>query len=338
MRARRDITPLCDAIILAGGEPDGMDPSAPNKTFIKIRNRSLFIHVLQALLKVERIGTIFIVGPRDEILRELEREHADIPPEKVCVKQERSNIVENVWYPFLESIEGYRPGMEATDASIRNKPVFVTSGDSPLMTPMEVDEFLNGCADLGQYCWFMGMTPHEVLEQYEPKDNRPGVRLACSHFAEDLLRINNLHLLRPFRIPNRNEFDEFYRVRHLTRYSDIVKSGIGLLKRRIDRNILTGWFEMLLAMKLREFGLNRLSDGVRKLVPIERAERVVGNLIGAPCRAVITTYGGCALDVDNADTRQVVEIMYDDWMRRQERLWQKRQQVRKDALQVKIRP
>ncbi len=338
MKKRRDVTPLCDAIILAGGKPDGIDLSVPNKTFVKIRNRALFIHVLLALLKVERIGTIFIVGPGDEILRELERESADIPPERVSVKQERSNIVENVWRPVLESIDGYRPGREETDASVRNKAVFVTSGDSPLMTPMEVDEFLNGCTNLEKYCWFMGMTPHEVLEQYEPKDNRPGVRLACSHFAESLLRINNLHLLQPFRIANKNEFSEFYRVRHLTRYADIIKSGVGLLKRRIDRNILTGWFEMLLAMKSREWGFNRLSDAIRKLVPLERGERVVGKLIGAPCRAVVTTYGGCALDVDKPDTRQVVEIMYDDWMRYQELMGEGKRQGRKEALQANIRP
>ncbi len=307
----------CDAVVLAGGpELSGTSP-LPNKTFMKLKGRALFIHVLSALLDVERLGTIFVVGPKDELEQEIKDCGLAFPDGKVIVYQSLSNIVQNVWHPFLQSLNGYCDGDELIKKEVRNRPIFVTAGDCPLMTSVEVNQFLDGCWDIDSYDWFMGMTAKSTLGYYEPRKGSGGITFVYSHFAENLLRVNNLHLITPFRVGRRDEFHNFYEVRYLKRFSNVIKSGFGLLKRGLDLDGLLGWFEMLLAMNLRRVGLDRLSDIVRAFVPIERGERVVGKLLDARGKIVITTYGGCALDVDRKRNKEAIEDMYDEWMEHQ---------------------
>jgi len=308
----------CDAVILAGGGKWRYDRSVPNKTFLKIKKRPLFISVLDALIDVERLNKIFIVGPKEKILEEMTV--ANYPKDKVEVAEEYGNIVDNVWHPFLSTLKGYSSGDENNDKELKDKNIFVTSGDSPLITSMEINEFLDGCEKEPDVEWYMGMTPKSLLEYYEPKDGKRGIKMQYSHFAEGILKINNLHILKPFRIDNKQEFYEFYQVRHLQQLSNVLKSGYGLVKRNLDANGLLGWFEMLLAMNLRKYGFAKLSKILDKQVPLARGERVVSKLMGAKSRAVMTSYGGSALDVDKKGNIEVIEEMFDEWMEHQKSL------------------
>ncbi|MDH5542209.1 MAG: NTP transferase domain-containing protein [Nitrospinota bacterium] len=313
-----------DAVILAGGKESRFGILPINKNMLLVKNRPLFIHILFALLEVKRIGRIFITGPADEIKRILKEHGGDIPSGKVFPVQESTDIVANVWIAFIHSLVKYKPGDEDNDEELREKLFFACAGDMPLATPMEIDEFLDGCKAAGDYDWFMGMTRKETLDFYKPKKRRRGIRMAYSHFAEGLYRINNLHLFKPFKIKNKNEFTEFYRVRYLRRFSNILKSGIGILRRNVGLEGLFGWAFMILAMKLYRMGFISASDYFRKFVPIERGEKVVSRLIGGRSKTVITTYGGCALDVDRKGNRALFERQYDQWMEHQYKLADKR--------------
>lgn len=318
-----------DAVILAGGKESRFGILPINKNMLLIKKRPLFIHILFALLKVKRIRTIFIIGPLGEIQQILEDYEEDIPAGKVVAIQESTDIVANVWLAFIHSIGIYKPGDEDNNEELREKPFFACAGDMPLATPMEIDEFLDGCLAAGDYDWFMGMSSKETLDFYKPKKRRRGIRMAYTHFAEGLFRINNLHLFKPFKVKNRHEFTEFYRVRYLRRFSNIVKSGIGILKRNIGLEGFIGWAFLILSMKLYRFGLTGLSDYFRQFVTLEKGERVVSRLIGARGKAIITTYGGCALDVDRKGNRALFERQYDKWMEHQYKLAEKRGVINK---------
>ena len=47
------------------------------------------------------------------------------------------------------------------------------------------------------------MTPEAVLRYYYPSDKKPGIKLAYLNLKESKYRISNLHLVKPFKIANK---------------------------------------------------------------------------------------------------------------------------------------
>jgi molybdopterin-guanine dinucleotide biosynthesis protein A len=310
-------TILFDAVILSGGKRSKLDSAVPNKNFVKIKNRSLYIHVLYALLKVEMIGKIYIVGPKAEIENEL----LTLPPEelpagKVFPVQESRNIVNNVVNAFWESVGGIRVSGDDIGKDIMEKPLLVVGGDSPLVSPPEVEQFLARC-DTANYDYFMGMTPRSIMEQYYPKQNRTGIHFAYAHFSEELLRINNLHLVKPLKVKNRQEFLAMYRVRHLLELVTVIKCGWALSTRHMKPGDWIDWIKMILAMFLRQAGMPAVADFLRRNIPMKRGEKVADSLLGTRTKIVITTFGGAALDVDKKSSLVAIRDNFDDWMERQ---------------------
>ena len=308
---------LFDAVILSGGKRSKLDTTVPNKNFIRIKNRPLFIHVLCALLKVEMVGKIFIVGPKTEIENEL----LALPPEelpagKVVPVQESRNIVNNVINAFWESVGGIRLQGDDVGTEIIEKPILVIGGDSPLVSPGEVEQFLTRC-DTPNYDYFLGMTPRYAMEQYYPKQNRTGIHFAYAHFSEELLRINNLHLVKPLKVKNRQEFLAMYRVRHLLELVTVFKCGWALATRHMKPGDWIDWIKMIIAMFLRKAGMPAAADFLRRNTPMKKGERIADSLLGTRSKIVITTFGGAALDVDKRSSLVAIRDNFDDWMQRQ---------------------
>ncbi len=274
-----------------------------------------------ALLKVRRINHIYIIGPK----REIEKELSELPPddvstEKVIPFQEsKNNTVENIMAAFKNSLDGYHNGVEAYNPAIREKAVLIVCGDAPLITPHEVNQFLDKC-DTGRYDYFFGMTPASALEHYEPKEGRDGIKMAHTPFADEFLRLNNLHLVKPFRIQNRQEFQEIYNIRHLRNFVNVVRLVCGLSKRNLKASDWIASFKMILAAFARRMGLAAVTDYLRRNITIERVEKAAGGLLGARAKIVITTYGGSALDVDKKENVHTIEKYYDDWINHQQSL------------------
>ncbi len=306
-----------DAVILAGGGRTKIVRSLPNKNFLKVKGLPLFVHVLCAVSKVKRIGTIYIVGPKEKINRELEKHRdAGLPINRIKVVQEVSGVVENIWIAFLFSLKNGKRNAMPEHSGPGERAIFVIGGDSPLVVPEEIDQFLDRC-DLPEYDYFMGMTPASALNYYRPKIGKRGVRLTCTDFAEDLLRINNMHLVKPLRIEYRREFQELYNIRSMKKLTNVIRCGYGLVKRNIGIRDWLAWVGIMAAMFFRGRGMGFISDYIRKRLHIERAERVAGNLLGTRVHVVVTTFGGAAIDVDHRSNIKAIEHNYDEWIAHQ---------------------
>ncbi len=311
-----------DAAILAGGRQPEFGGSIPNKTFVRIGNRPLFIHVLSSLLLVRHIRRIYIVGPKDEIEKELRiaSSEIDLTPKTVIVLQESTGILENVMKAFHHSVANKLPG--DADSENTEKLFFAIGGDSPLVLPEEVEQFIGLC-DISRYDYFMGMTPSEVLEHFKPTANRRGISMAYSHFSNMLTRINNMHMARLERVSNRNEFGEIYRIRYLRNIANIIRMAIGLMKRESRFFDWGGWVNMFMAMWCRKMGLYKLSDYFRRNITIERVENVASLLLGTRAKIVFTTYGGAALDMDRPKNKEAMEENFDYWTTLQREIGQR---------------
>lgn len=309
-----------DAVILAGGRRSRFDKSLPNKNFIKIKNRPLFLHVLSSLLKVKLLGRIYIVGPKNEIEKELLSFPAsELPADRLFAVQESRNLVNNVMKAFWESVGGVRIKDEESEKEIIDKPMLLIAGDSPLVSPDEIEQFVDGC-DPANYDYFMGMTPSSSMEYYTPKPDRQGVRFAYAHFSEGLFRINNIHMVKPLHVKYRQEFMAMYRVRHLMELVNVVRCGTALTKRSVTMGDLFQWVKMMVAMFLTQAGMPAVADYLRRNIPMQRWENLAGKLLGTRAKIVVTTYGGAAIDVDKKSILSAIEKNFDDWMEHQKRI------------------
>ena len=309
-----------DAVVLAGGKPSKMAPGLPNKNFIRIKNRPLFMHVVSALLLTPRVNRVYVTGPKQRIEEALaEFPSSEFPRERVIPYEQRGNIVENVLSVFWDSVGGMPGRPEDVTDEIKNKALIVIAGDCPLITAFEVEQFLDRC-DTANYDYMMGMTPARVLDYYRKKPGKPGISLAYSHFTEDLLRINNIHLVKPLRVKNREEFLEMYNVRHLLEIYNTLRLFAALLARQFS---LTDWirlFKLIFAMYFRKAGMVRIAEYMRKNVPIRGVEETATVLLGTRSKIVVTDFGGAALDVDKKRNIRTIEERYDEWMAYQENL------------------
>lgn len=324
MKQRADSDAIsCDAVILAGGVDKyaKFTKTLPNKNFIKIKKRPLFIHVLLTLLKIGRINRISIIGPKREIEKELfQLPRNDVPMEKVIPFQEsKNNTVQNIMAAFKNSLDGYHNGLEDYNPAIRQKALLVVCGDAPLITPLEVNQFLDGC-DTSKYDYFFGMTPASSLEYYEPKKGGAGIRMEHTPFAGEFMRLNNLHLVKPFRIQNLQEFQEIYNVRHLRNFANVVRLFCGLAKRNFKISDWIASFKMILATFAARKKLPAVTNYLIRNITMERVEKAAGGLLGARAKIVTTTYGGSALDIDRKEDVHTIEKHYDDWINHQQSL------------------
>lgn len=303
-----------DAAIMAGGKPINFAPSLPNKTFIKIRGYPLFIHVLRTLVQVGRINRIYIVGPKADVERELAAQtDIDTRGKQVIVLEQSNNLVDNLVNAFVDSVDRYIPGVDPANPAVIDRAIVGAAGDSPIIIPEEVDQLLDRC-DLVNYDYFPGMTTEKSMEKFLPHRGKPGISMAYTPFREGYLRISNIQMVKPFRIANRNEIHEIYKIRHLRKLKNIVRFGRELIDRKLTREEWTVWGKMFLAMKLQKGGFVGLADYFRKDAPMAVVENAASKLLGTRAKMVITDYGGCAVDVDHASNVRAIEENYDSWM------------------------
>lgn len=310
---------IFDAAIMAGGKLISFAPGLPNKTFIKIKGQPLFIHVIRTLLPVKRIARIYVVGPKNAIEDELAKQKDIAGGKPLVVLEQSTNLVDNMFNAFAHSVADYQRGPGPHTLPMNDRAILGVAGDSPIILPEEVDQFLDRC-NLADYDYFLGMCPEESLEKFHPRAGKRGIRMACTPFAEGLLRIGNLHLAKPFRIMNRAEFHEIYKIRHLRKIKNIFKFAAELMERNLTGAEWRVWGRMFLSMKLRKAGLLRLADYLRKEAHTAVVEAAASKILGTRARIVITGYGGAAVDVDHASNVAAIEENYDEWMAAQRAL------------------
>jgi molybdopterin-guanine dinucleotide biosynthesis protein A len=330
-----------DAIVMAGDREASRPVKGSNKALLEIHGIPLVGYVVSALERSRYVSRIFVVGPKKEITEALEKRPRQAETQKpVLVVEQWNTLVENAWNTFLKTLkEGQGPEPLPDERTLRarykDKVALVVGADIPLLTPYEVDEFIEG-SDLERYDFLLGMTPREALEPYYPTKDRPGIKLAYFALKDSLERQNNLHLVRFFAVGNRDYVEKMYRHRYQRRWKNIVRLAWTILRIPEMRPWMVLSFLLLhLARILEGLGLSRLRAMVARFLDRRRLEEAVSQILKTRFASVRTHYGGAALDVDNEEHLRCIEANFDLWQRFQQERYEAR---RKGEAQGSRRP
>lgn len=321
-----------DAIVMAGDRGSYKPVYGTHKALLRIAGEPVLSYVLSALDQCRYVARMFVVGPKERIGRSLEgsRLAGGIRKELVLLDQWGS-LLENAWNTFLATLAVAGSPLtlssdEEEDLRRRHedRAALVLGSDMPLLTPYELEEFVDGC-DLDRHDFFLGTTSEEVLRAYGPQAGTPGVRFAHFCFRDSKERQNNLHLIRFFRVVNRQYAQLMYRYRYQRRWANIVALFVRLLRLPEVRAGMVARFFLLHAARVADQkGWRGLLKLARRALPKARIEQDISCLLQTRFASVPTTYGGAALDVDNEEHFEIIRMNFLRWRAYQEDLHARR--------------
>jgi len=323
-----------DALILAGDRKASRKVKGKNKSLLVINDRAVICYVVEALAAAQYINNIYIVGPKKRIEEALAIGRIAASSGRITVLEQWDNLFENVWNGFLSTIPGHTP--QTSPESYRgtpwwNKVVLAVSGDIPLLTPYEVDEMIEK-ADPSHYDYLPGITQNTSLIYYYPqrrkkgKRKKRGIKHAYFHFSEGLVRQNNMHLGRLFAFRNKIYIEKMYEFRHQREWNDIVKLAFEILRTEKGSWKTLYYFVILQScLFLSNVGLFSLANRLRRLVSLRtQVEPTMGLVLGTRIKAIETTYGGAALDIDSDYEFETIKANFAEWTDYQLRLFRER--------------
>jgi len=302
-----------DVVITAGDGRAAKKVFLKNKALLEVDGKPIVRHIVEALLACEGIGKIVVVGPKARF----EEVIGDMPVELL---EQKRNLTENAWEGFLQTIPEYRRTGRLTEEIARanqDKYVLGIPGDIPLITGRELQEFIAG-SDMQRFDYCAGITSEKILEQFEPRKGKPGIKMATFHARDGNFRQNNLHLLKPFKIQERIDLVlKVYEYRYQKELVNIVRSALEIIRLEPGYTGRTLWLYLLLQIStaLSSIGLEPLARITRYPITKTELERLMSGLLHLKVKLVETTLGGAALDVDNEKDFLILSLRYKDWMR-----------------------
>lgn len=295
---------VLDAIILAGDQGAARPVGDRNKALLPLGGQALVQHVLRALGEVDRIRRIALVGPATDLRPVVAAANLAKP---VALLEQQATAYRNFWSAFTHLGNG-----EGDDP---DRPVLLVSADIPLISAAEVNEFLDHC-DLERLDYCVGMTDERHLERFYPCGRAPGIRMRYLHLADGSLRLNNLHLVKPLRVANRDYIEEVYEFRYQHNLWNMLRAARDLL-----RQPGIGWRALYLYLLLQfaELGHGLRWRGARdyfsRRVTRPEVSRIASRVLQARVGIVETTIGGCAIDVDNARDYAALQARWEEFTR-----------------------
>ncbi|MEW6439581.1 MAG: NTP transferase domain-containing protein [bacterium] len=319
-----------DAIVMAGDGRFFRPVYRTHKGLLEIEGESLLSYVISSLQRCRYVSRIFVVGPADRLSHALERVRASgAGAKEIVLVNQWSTMLENAWNTFLQTLPKTDPnGRPYSEEALReryeDKAVLVLGCDMPLLTHFELEEFVQGC-DLDNYDFLIGTTPLETLRAYEPRTGMPGIRLAHFCFRDSRERQNNLHMIRFFRVINREYAHIMYRYRYQKRWKNVLALLWRFIRLPEVRPGMVVRFLLLHGARWAE-QLNRrgLLALLTRTLDKSRIERDISRLLKTRFGSVVTTYGGAALDVDNEAHFEIVRRQFRRWLDYQEALHEER--------------
>lgn len=306
-----------DAVVLAGDRAASKPVFGKNKSFLEIRGLPLVLHVVNALQGAETIRSIHLVGPENTLRNALQTHSKRLESNKpVHVHPQYQSVWENAWRTFLATIEGYTPGGEKDRPEWYHKAVFVISADIPLLTSREVDYFIRH-ADMDHFDFCAGMTEEKHLRYYYPTETKPGMRPAYFYFKEITCRMNNLFLAVPFRMKHVSHIQSVYDNRHQKQFLNVIGLTIELIRKHSGLLPVLHYLLLRLALFFDMIHLDFMVQVVRRLVELKTMERELGDVVGCRFCIITTPHGGATLDIDQESDFDIIDQMYDDWVRHQ---------------------
>ena len=301
-----------DSIVLLGDTGASRQVYGTNKALLKINGIPLFIYVLKALEKAERVDRICIIGPKENITRAIENHQHLLEDKKeiIALEQDRT-LFSNAWKSFLYLYPEFQESNSIT-SSQSEKAVLYIPGDIPLTTSFEIDTFLNLC-EIDRYDYFLGFTPAESLSYFYPQKGTPGIISNYYHTKEGKYRQNNLHLAKPLKVKNREYIQKVYDYRYQRDVSNIVKLAIEFLRAHVGVNGfwcygLLHWHQLLSRLHL-----TPLTLPTRKLLPLSLIESCASRILGTRFTTVISPLASTVLDIDNENDFNAMCEMFSHW-------------------------
>jgi hypothetical protein len=316
--------PSLDVIITAGDRYASLPVLGKNKAFLPIAGIPVLHYVLSAVERARCTARIFVVGDKARLEQILSIPQS--PFRGTCplvLLEQGETLYDNVWKAFLHTLPDYASGMDwqpYMETAAIDKAVLVIPGDIPLATPFEIDEFVDGC-DLVMYDYYLGLTPAATLRAYYPQQNRLGIEMAYFTMRDLLVRQNNLHLVKPFRLGNRHYIQKVYNLRYQREWRNMVKLVYELCRTSEVSLRLVGAFLCLhIARLVTQYGWQRMFLFRPFFLELSMVASLLSQLLRTRFTTVMTHYGGCALDIDRAEHYAAICANFGRWVEHQERL------------------
>ena len=218
-------------------------------------------------------------------------------------------MYENVWQTFLQSqqVEDTNPTPH------RDKTVLVVPCDAPLITPHEVEFFISN-ADMNRYDHVLGLVSRKKLRHFYPHDGKPGIKMAYLHIFEDSFRINNLHLVKPLRIENREYIEKMYQYRYQRNFKNLVLFGLSVFGKDKAKHY-KNYIGLQLCLFFGGLGLEFMVNYFRKLNPKKELEETISTIMKTRFSTLEVPFPGAALDIDNAKDYEAMKTRFDEWQK-----------------------
>ncbi len=348
-----------NVVILAGDRKASLLVDNDNKAFLKVKSIPCIIHTLKSFLAAEKTGNIVITGPKMRLEKTLD-EYSLLNEEKIKIVEQRESLIENGEAGYIAALGMEQEMNDKNESTVpdskvliqerkckpANKnfqkiytkshlysdlkklnrdnfaeiPVLISSCDIPVITPREIDEFIDK-ADLENHDYVIGFCREEALKYYYPEKNKPGMKLNYFHLREGNFRVNNMNIVKPLKIERLDYIEKMYEVRYQKKLFNMVK----LLSRILfsGRGVLRAVFKAVklhLALFCYDRGYEKFYPRFKESVRIDKVFGSISKILGTRASYVITSYGGAALDIDHPEDRDAIEIMFEDWIKHQENI------------------
>jgi hypothetical protein len=319
-----------DVIVTAGDRHASRPVLGDNKAFLPLAGVPVINYVLSAIEQARCTARIFVVGDTARLRAALAVPNTPVHGTRpLCLLEQGNTLYENVWNAFLHTLPDYTPGTDwriYLDTPAVDKAVLVMPGDIPLATPAEIDAFVDGC-DLSRYDYCLGLCPESVLQAYYPQDGRPGIQMAYFTLRDLRARLNNLHLVKPLRFGNRHYIQKMYTFRHQREWHNIVRVVWELCTTQ-NGSLRVAYYYLCLhiARLLTMLGWQHYRLFRPFFLEMPVVASVLSQLLKTRFTVVLTPYGGCALDIDNAEHYAAVCANFERWRAHQDALVRERKQ------------
>ncbi|GJL77112.1 MAG: hypothetical protein NPINA01_01010 [Nitrospinaceae bacterium] len=301
-----------DAILVAGEGESSYKVYHQHKAFLKINDRCIINYVVDALQKVNSIGEIYIVGLQDRLKEVVNGEEMDFEYLKpIHFFPQRSNLYENIWHTFLETIPGSEKVEDLKNSAYADKAVLIVPCDSPLLTSHEVEYFINH-SDIENQDHVLGLTSRQNLEYFYPKDGKPGIKMSYLHLKENSYRINNLHLVKPIRIENRAYIQKMYQYRYQRNFKNLVLFGLSLLGKDKAKHYQY-YFGLQMCLLFASLGIDSMVEVFRSLTPKTALEKSISTILKTRFKSLEVPFPGAALDIDNDKDYEAMKMRFNEW-------------------------
>ncbi len=319
-----------DVIVTAGDRHASRPVLGDNKAFLPVAGVPVINYVLSAIEQARCTARIFVVGDTARLRAALAVPNTPVRGTRPLYLLEQSNtLYENAWNAFLHTLPDYTPGTDwriYRDTPAVDKAVLVIPGDIPLATPAEIDAFVDGC-DLSRYDYCLGLSTEAVLQAYYPQDGRPGIQMAYFTLRDLRARQNNLHLVKPLRLGNRHYIQKMYNFRYQREWYNIVRM-IWELCTTQNGSWRVGSYYLCLhvARLLTMLGWQHYRLFRPFFLEMPVVASVFSQLLQTRFTVVLAPYGGCTLDIDNAEHYAAVCANFERWRAHQYALAKERKQ------------